>query len=141
MIGYFIKSGDEEVSDLFTPYVWRESGFETLFKNLIGEKNYGSDLSLLLIKFYVEGKFSINGPDQPVVSNYSKRNKDIAVEVRVRPSFFHNKGDKERKKFIVSAVTNAIDLVKEKLSQKKLDIDFEHLKEDVLTVAERYVNS
>lgn len=139
MIGYFIKSGDESVSDIFTPYVWRERGFETLFKNTIGKKDYGSDLKLLLIKFYVEGKFEISGPEQPKLSNYSTKNKDIAVDIAVTPKDFHNKNDKERRSFVVNSTLNAIDLVREKLSKKKLDIDFDQLLNDVRIAGKKYL--
>jgi hypothetical protein len=49
MIGYFLNSGDESVSEMFTPYIWREHGYGTLFKNYFLNNNYGTDLKLLLI--------------------------------------------------------------------------------------------
>ena len=139
MIGYFIKSGDENVSDIFTPYVWREKGFDTFLEKATSGKEYGSDLKLLLIKFYVEGKFDINGPDQPKPGNYSTKNKDIAVEITVKLTDFHNRNDLDRKNFIVSSTLKAIELAREKLSKKKLDIDFDQLLSDVRVTGKKYL--
>jgi cellulose biosynthesis protein BcsQ len=139
MIGYFIKSGDENVSEIFTPYVWKENGFENIFKTIIGEKDYGKDLKLLLIKYYVIGKFEINAPEQPKASNYSTNNKDIAVDVTVMPKDFHDRNDKERRTFIVNSTLSAIDLVRARLSKKKLDIDFDQLISDVEKAGKSFI--
>jgi hypothetical protein len=141
MIRYFISAGDESVSDMFSPYVWNNLGFSTLFSNKFSNKSYGSDLKLILIKYYVEGKFEVNGPEKPKVSNYSKKNKDISVAYTVHTNDFHLRDDIERKEFIVESTLNAIILVQEKLFKQRLDIDFEGLLTDIKLIAIGFLDS
>lgn len=141
MIRYFISAGDENVSEMFSPYVWSNLGFSTLFSNKFSNKSYGSDLNLILIKYYVEGKFEVNGPEKPTVSNYSKKNKDISVAYTVHTNDFHLRDDFERKEFIVESTLNAIILVQEKLFKQRLDIDFEGLLADIKLIASGFLDS
>src|SRR5690606_26755774 len=112
---------------MFTPYVWKEHGLDTLIEVKLAKENYGTDLDLLLIQYYVEGKFSSYLPEQPKVGNYLKKNKDIAVAIAVTRDIFHDQNEFERREFIVDSTLNAIELVKAKLIKKKLDIDFDRL--------------
>ena len=139
MIRYFLSTGDEIVSNIFTPYVWKEHGLGTLLDKEIKNKNYGKDLELLLIKYYVDGKFNVNEPRSPKVSNYSKKNKDIAVDIVVTPELFHNKNEFERREFILDSTMNAVKLVKDKLTKKKLDINFDELLLDAGLVGNNYL--
>jgi hypothetical protein len=139
MIGYFLSAGDEIVSNIFTPYVWKENGLGTLLDKEIKNKNYGNDLELLLIKYYVEGRFDVNGPSFPKVSSYSKKNKDIAVDITVTPELFHNRNEFERREFIIDSTLNAVKLVRDKLSPKNLAINFDELLSDVTSVRNSYL--
>jgi hypothetical protein len=139
MIGYFLKSGDEGVSKMFSPYVWEERGFDTLFKKSFSNKQYGKGLKLLLIMYYVEGEFGVNGPDMTKVSNYSVKNQDISVSITVRAEMFHDRNEFERREFIVDSSLSAIQLVQEKLSKKKLNIKFNELMSDVKEVGNMYL--
>lgn len=58
MVGYYLVAGDEQSSELITPYLWKDYGLCTLLKKEIRNRQYGNDLTLLLIKYYIEGKFS-----------------------------------------------------------------------------------
>ena len=99
------------------------------------------DLRLLLIKYYVAGTFSPDEmPAKPQLSNYSNKNKDIAVAFAVTRDKFHDVGEQERRKFIVNTTLQAIDLVEGRLGKRKLDIDFTALKRDVRKAAEDYLN-
>ncbi len=139
MIGYFLKSGDEVVSKMFSPYLWGDHGFDTLFKESFSSKQYGEGLKLLLIMYYVEGDFEINGPDRPKVSNYSAKSQDISVSVTVSVEMFHNRNEFERREFIINSSLNAIKLVQEKLSKKKFSINFEELISDLTKVGNTYL--
>jgi len=139
MIKYFLNAGDEAVSNVFSPYIWKDHGLGTLFESEFLNKSYGENLRLLLIMYYVEGKFNINGPEQPKVSNYSNKNKDISVAITVRPEMFHNRNEFERREFIVDSTINAIKLVQSKLSKKKLEIKFDELLSDVIEVGNKYL--
>src|SRR5689334_1835184 len=101
MIGYYISTGDEDIADTFLSYVWKEFGFGTLIKEHLAGKGYGKDLELLLIKYYVEGKFSRYLPHEPKVNNYMSKNKDIGVDVAVTRELFHDRNEFERREFIV----------------------------------------
>jgi len=140
VIKYFGKMGDECVSNLFSSYLWKEKGLDRLLDEEIGNKRYGIDLELLLIQYYVEGEFDPNGPEHPKVSNYSKKNKDIAVAISVTKSLFHNRDEFARREFIVDSTINAIKLVKDKLIKKKLDIDLDLLIADVKEISKKYLN-
>jgi hypothetical protein len=139
MIGYFLKSGDETTSEMFKPYIWKEHGFGTLFENKFINKDYGTDLKLLLIKYYVEGEFDTNGPEFPKANNYSNKNKDIGVEITVRPEQFHKRNEFERREFIIDSTLNGVKLVRDKLTKKKLDINFEELILDITSVGNEFL--
>ena len=139
MLGYFLKSGDETVSKMFTPYIWQEHGLGTLFNNMFSNKVYGPDLKLLLIMYYVEGKFEINGPALTKVNNYSRKNKDINVATTVKLGQFHDRNEFERREFILENTLNAVKLVREKLTKKKLNINFEELMSDIIKAGNAYL--
>jgi hypothetical protein len=139
MIKYFMNSGDENVSKMFTPYLWGEHGFSTLFEDRYANKQYGNDLKLLLIKYYIEGKFDINGPESIKVNNYLKKSRDIGVDILVPFDKFHYRNEFERREFIVDTSMNAISLVKEKLVPRKLDINFDLLSNDLIQTSQEYL--
>lgn len=139
MVGYYISTGDEEVGDRFIPYVWGDNGLGIGIKKDISNKDYGNDLKLLLIKYYVEGKFSRYLPHEPKVNNYMSKCKDISVDIAVTKELFHDRNEFVRREFIVDSTLNAVKLVRDKLKKKKLDIDFEALINDLKEVSEEYL--
>lgn len=139
MVKYYLNSGDEHGSEMFSPYIWGKSGLGTLIDTLLSKDIYGSDLKLLLIQYYVEGEFSRYLPAEPKVNNYSTKNKDISVAIGVPKSLFHDRNEFERREFIVDTTLNAIEMVKVKLEKKKLDIDFLALVHDVTQLCEEYL--
>lgn len=114
-------------------------GFGLLIKRKIRNKDYGDALDLLLIKYYVEGKFSRYLPHEPKVNNYMSKSKDISVDIVVTKELFHDCNEFERREFIVDSTLNAVKLVRDKLKKKKLDIDFEVLINDLKEVSEEYL--
>lgn len=124
---------------MFTPYVWKEYGFGNLLDSELLEKHYGNDLKLLLIQYYIEGKFSSYLPESPKVGNYSTKNKDIAVAIGVTRDVFHDRNEFERREFIVDSTLKAVELVKARLIKKKLDIDFDRLIRDMKELSDVYL--
>src|SRR5262245_12155604 len=121
MIGYFVGSGDTEVGKIFTPYLWGEKGLATLLEPL-KDKNYDGDLRLLLIEYYIEGKFSkIFDLEAIKIRNYSNKNKDISVKVPVTRSSFQDRDENGRRKYLVHTTLNAVELVEKRLTKKKLN--------------------
>lgn len=141
IIKYYVSCGDDKISEMFTPYVWKEYGLDTVLEKCIQSQKFDSDLYLLLVEYYVEGKFDVNGPEYPKVSNYSKKNKSVSVAFTVRKKMFHDRNEFERREFIVDSTIQAIRLVKEKLSKKKLNIDFDQLLLEIKPAIEKYLTS
>jgi hypothetical protein len=131
-------SGDHLVSDMFTPYIWKEHGIGTLFDSKFLHKDYGQDLKLLLIVYYVDGKFDINGPSEPKIGNYSVKKKDIKIAISVKFLQFHDRDELVRREFIFDSTINAIKAIQNKMSKKKLDIDFVELIADVISLENAY---
>lgn len=141
MIGFFEKAGDPEAGALFDTYVWGEQGIRTLVEKGLAGRRYGKDLKLILIQYYVEGTYPVNGPDQPTVSRYSTKDKSISVSIPVRKEDFHNVDSAGRKRFIVDSIRTALSLVEERSRKKKLDLRYEELRRDLDTVLSRYLSS
>jgi hypothetical protein len=139
IIKYFTKSGDEKVSEMFTPYVWQEHGFNTVLNEYLLNHDFGTDLKLLLVEYYVEGKFDVNGPVYPKVSNYSKKDKSISVAFTVSKIVFHDRNEFERREFIIDSTKKAVELVRDKLLKKRLNIDFEKLLNEIKPVINKYL--
>ncbi len=74
MIGYFLKTGDPEISEKFGKYSKEYSSFT---KKFIENKVYGNDLKLILIEYHVSGKFLDWEDIHPRVLNYSKKKTKI----------------------------------------------------------------
>lgn len=140
MVSFFIKSGDPEVSQMFTPYLWGTKSLGELIDLEINPTNYGDDLKLILIKVYVEGRFEINGPEHLVVEGYSKIKKETGAAFTVRHKDFHNKSSEERKRFLVEMVKTSIEGIQAKHESKMHNFDFELLKTNLETVIRAYLN-
>jgi len=139
MIRYFILSGDADVEQLFEPYLWSMKGLARRVKSTCEVGAYGSDLRLILIQYYVEGKYDIGAPPAPRLRHYSKKNKDIAVAFPVTHDRFHDVGEQERRQFIVDTTFQSIDMVEARLGKRRLDIDFVSLRRDVNSAAREYL--
>jgi hypothetical protein len=139
MIGFFIKSGDSNVSEMFRPYVWGIKGWESFYELMAGNQKYGTDLELLLIKYYIAGQLDIYRPDKAKLLNYSKKDKDIAVDVPVEYHEFHYCDDKTRRIFIVDSIMNAIAMVRSRLEPRGLDINFDELEKDAKKASDEYL--
>lgn len=111
----------------------------TIWEKHFLNKTYGKDLKLLLIMYYVEGRFAVNGPSEPKVGNYLKKDKDIRVAITVTSEMFHNKNEFERREFIVDSISRSINLVIERVHSKKLDIKFDELLIDFHVVERQYL--
>jgi hypothetical protein len=138
MVGYFVSSGDPEVDSMFAPYVWGATGLANLLKPL-KLKNYGTELKLLLIEYYVEGKFTEHLFDEIRLRNYSTKSKDISAQVPVRRSDFHDRTDRQRREFLLKTTLEAIELVRGRLEKRKLGVDFDRLRQDVEAVGIDFV--
>lgn len=135
MIGYFIKAGDYRLDPYFKPYQLK---LRDIIKNQMSSKNYGDDLSLILIEYQLEGQF-LQLPKEPVsIGRYSKKEHAISVVVGVSRDFQYY-SDVEKKQFIVNTTIKAIQRAKIKMEKMGLNkIDFSQLLEDFQKCAEIY---
>lgn len=141
MIAYFVSSGDPRVDAMFAPYIWGPSGLGTLLEPL-RHKPYGDDLILLLIKFYVEGRFSyFYFPSRFKVENYSTKNRDIAVVIPVTRSVFHEVSEEQRREFVLRSTLEAIAAVRARLEKRKVNVDFDRLVKDVEEIGKVFISS
>ena len=140
IIRYFLKLGGKQADKVFTPYVWGQFGIKTYLEAKLKCKKYGNDLQLLLVQYYVESEFKPSGyPEHPIMSNYSNKNKDIAVAFPVSKNKFQNVCKKDRRQFIVDTTLQAIEMVEGRLGERKLDIDFDSLRKDFKKASEIYL--
>jgi hypothetical protein len=118
MIDYFIKVSTGESGDIFRKYVW---SFRKLINEYINITKYSDDVDLLLIEFSMEGKF-IEYPKKEIrFRSYRLKEKSAAVTVGVRKEFIEWT-DNEKKQFIITSTLNSIELARNALRKKGLDI-------------------
>jgi hypothetical protein len=141
MIGYYIHAGDDESANMFIPYIWGVAGLGIRIRNHLDISNLGTDLDLILIKYYLEGKFSSYLPIEPNLGNYLKKNKDIGLDIGVTKEAFHLREEFERREFIVDSTMKAVSLVHNRLSKKKLDINFNLLMEQLNIITHEYLGT
>jgi hypothetical protein len=125
MIGYSIISGGEMAVKNFKPYIWNELGVGDFIRDKFNDFQT-EGLKLILIMYYVDGKFSANGPLDFKVNNYSPKDQSISVAHTI-PVRFWDMSEAERKQYISDSTLHAYVLAKERLIKKKLGIDFENL--------------
>lgn len=140
MVSFFIKTGDPEVSQIFTPYLWGTASFGEIIDSKVNSVDYGEELDLILIKVYVEGKFEIYGPKHLTVENYSKTKKETGAAFTISRKDFHNKSDKERRLFLTSMVRIAISSIQLKHEKKICNYNFTLLKENFERAIDAYLN-
>ena len=138
MIGYFIKSGGGAPTRTFEEYVWGPRGFDKLIERL-KERNYGTDMKLLLIQYYVPGDFEVFGPDKLTVRRYTSKSKDIAVAITVPTKEFHYAmNEPQQREYVVNTTLDSVRAVRDRLGTKKLDINFAQLIEDVQQLGKEF---
>ena len=133
MIGFFIKSGGQKASEEFSPYIFGENGLRNALKVGLQNKHYSSELNLILIKFYVDGEIVKFPIKQRRLSNYSSKNRDIAVDCFINDHNFFNRNELERRLELIKAISTSIPLVRTRLDQK-ITLDWDSLKQDVESI-------
>lgn len=127
MIGFFFDGGDEQVTDLFKSYLWSDAGIDHYIKKYIKKNCYSQDVELLLVMFYVEGKYLENPNQDGKISNYRASEKSISYSVDVTRDKFHKKTDYERRKFIVDSIVRAVEAISIRMIKKKMNFEKDKL--------------
>ncbi|MFA6096301.1 MAG: hypothetical protein WC788_01580 [Candidatus Paceibacterota bacterium] len=139
MIGYFIETWGPEIGNIFDKYI---DEYKNIYiKKYIRNKHYGKGLELLLIRYRISGKFRKYEEIKPEVLNYSKKNNDIGVVVRVKAEDFLALSDQQKKQLLADTTKQAVLDVRKKLEKKKLDINFDQLLKDLEEVNAKYLCS
>lgn len=138
MVGFFISTGGEEAGSEFVPFIWGENSLDPYFKRELNGREYGKDVKLFLIMFYVEGHLPMWLPKR-IRPSYSKEEKALSVEVPVLRAEFHPKDDSKRRRFIVQSVLKSLDSARGLCQRKKLDLDLDALIVDVRKAVEAWL--
>ena len=150
MIGYFTLAGD---IDADTPFGAYRQSFAKLVKQRIGDRRYGDGLDLILIKYYLEGKYlhkvSKDYPEGKYlhmvtkdyrVQGYRKKEKSVAAIVYVARSFAIMP-ETDKRQFIIDSTLEVIRLVHIKMDRLGFkNIDFDRLTADMRECAGEYIN-
>ena len=138
MVKFFLKTGDPQVDEEFTPYLWGEQGLGAFIETYSNTEDYGQGLKLLLIQVYVEGRFAVNGPNEVSVGNYSRVRQETSAAFTVRREDFQDRDDDKRKAFLSAMVLRAVTEVERKHGKKAQQYDFQALIESVVIAIEKY---
>jgi hypothetical protein len=138
MVKFFLKAGDSQVSDEFTPYLWGKQGLGTLVEAYVNTRHYGAGMNLLLLQVYVEGRFEVNGPPHVKVGNYSKVREETSAAFTIRREDFQDRSDQQRKDLLSAMVCQAVAAVQRKQAKKAPQYDFQALFERVVSATEKY---
>lgn len=138
ILGCFFKVGfdpnlsEQEFMDLanrFRTYVWGEKGICDTLKKLKHE-NYGQDLKLALLQFYVRPS-QIELQKLKEIESYRKNEKSIGIPIIITDENFFSKSEEGRYSFLKQSILQKIDLLAEVVKQKKLDTKMDLLKADL----------
>ncbi len=117
MVGYFIKTGGEDVAN-FANLVWDEKNLKPLTDKYVNTQTYGVDL--ILIKFIVDGSVVTFKENKKSIT-YSAN--EIAVDVNIRNNFWQLNLI-EKKNYLVNTIFGAIKVIKNNnKNNKSIDID------------------
>jgi len=117
------QEGLRQKAKEFRNFIWGEKGIDSNLKELINYE-YGNDISLILIKFYLL-PLPIELDEIKQVENYSKKDKSIAGGVIVNDENFFLKNEIERTSFIRDSIFELIKLFSESKSLNKFDTRFD----------------
>ena len=116
---------------MFTPYLYGQAGWKSLFDQQVSGKSFGRDLKLFLIEFYVDGELAGQLPLERKMGNYTAKTRTISAKIPVRFHQFHLVDERNRREFIVESIMWAVKSARLRLEPRHLDVDFEKLQHHV----------
>jgi len=135
MIGYFVKSGDISMSQKILPYIKEIS-------RIISDRmdsNYGQGLNILLIKYYLEGKYLAIPNEEYRIENYREVDHSLSIVFYI-PKKLISYSAFEMKNTIIQTSFLAIQMAKEKIENEKIfDVDFKKILFDYKICAELFL--
>ncbi len=138
MVGYFIFGSADECFKLFGKYINEMSNQK---KIVIGEKQYSNEVKLILIQYIVEGRFTPFPKKEYRYLSYRPKENAAAIEVGVSKNFL-DFNDEERKNFIITSTMTSLEVTRQKLQKKNIEIDkYDLLLEDLNIAFNRFKNA
>ena len=135
MIGYFLRTSKGEAEEIFSKYVWALS---KIIKNQTLGKIYSGDIETLLIEYFYQGEYIAFPKKEIRFISYRKSEKMAIISVGIHKEFI-NLNDFEKKEIIINTTISAIELGRDALGKKKLDVSkFLQLEQDIHTCFEEY---
>lgn len=122
-----------EKAEIFRSYIWGDFGICDSLKTL-GRSDYGKDLKLVLLKFYVLPLLEMLAAIKEI-EPYRPKERSIGIPIIIHDHNFFNKSDYERRKFLKDVILEKLDLLANVVKRNKLDTDIELLKSDVEKLA------
>ena len=118
---------------LFRSYIWGEKGICPTLKTLVN-KDYGSDLVLVLFEFYVSPWLSWRQSIKDI--EYRKNEKSIGIPIIIDQDNFFDRNERERLAFLKRVLMQKMDILKEVVIQKKLATRIDNLISDLVKILE-----
>lgn len=137
MVGYFVLASSGDLPRAIEPYLWGAGGIARLLKEL-RNNHYGDDVSLILIKYYIEGTLPMPIPPDLLVGRFHPKDKSIGVVVPATRDMFDSGRYAGPRQFLADTTLAAIAAVAAKYSKKRYDTDFPALQRDVAQIVERF---
>lgn len=113
----------------FRKYIWGDNGISEPLKKLQYE-DYGKDVKMVLFQFYVN---PIPYLEENLKKSeiYRKREKSMGVPIIVNDENFFEKNEKDRYRFLMESIFDAVKIVEKIVEDKNLDTNMQLLKEDL----------
>ena len=134
---YFVYSGDPEVDNKIAPLLFGKNSISDQLEKALNQQ-YGEELSVILIRYYIDGKIAKFPIPKRQLSNFNKKEKGIICNFNINGNSLLKQNDNDLKSFIKSSTIKGINIVKAKLSSKKFNFDFDSLIKDIEKLFQNY---
>jgi hypothetical protein len=126
-----------EQGRFFRTFIWGEEGISKKLEKLNYE-DYGKDLILILLQFYVNPNLSEIENFSPI-EKYRKREKAIGIPIVVNKQNFFDKTESEKCEFLQQSIVIKMDVLNETVKKLKLDTNMDLLKSDLKKVLDESI--
>ena len=137
MVGFFVLQSGGDLPRKIERHLWGSNGLAEVMKEL-RYSEYGKDLQLILIEYYIEGTIPTPIPTDLVVGRFHPKDKSIGVVVPATRDMFDSGRYAGPRQFLADTTLAAVAAVAAKYSKKRYDTDFVALQRDVARIVERF---
>ena len=119
----------DEKGNSFRNYIWGQNGIKEKLI-LLKRENYGNDMNLILLEFYVN-PIPYLRQNLKEIESYRKKEKAIGIPIIITDDNFFSKTEEERYRFLKESILTKMDLLETVVKKRKLDTDVKKLKADI----------